>query len=261
MPATLADIQKKYGDSVYPLYKEQMHEPYMENDNGGYEGVVLYDDNKDLVRCDECGVWKQDLNRHLTIHKMTVEDYKEKYELLRGTPLISKRLSEIRRETALNNIKTGRVKSPTAEVQYKAALSPKRLGRTYRTQHKNKYALCEAQIEARLQVVLKQSGREELTSADVWKYDNKLRATLISRYGSLEEFCSQHKITKNQGYLDAEVIGMLRSWVLTNKKIPTQIVIRKETTLPSIHTVVKHFGSWRRAKMMAGLDQLLEEVK
>ena len=32
MPVTLFDIQRKYGDSVYPLYKDEMHEPFMENE-------------------------------------------------------------------------------------------------------------------------------------------------------------------------------------------------------------------------------------
>jgi hypothetical protein len=58
MPATLADIQAKYGDSVYPLYKDQMHEPYMETDTGrGYMGVVMYSELDDKVMCNECGKW------------------------------------------------------------------------------------------------------------------------------------------------------------------------------------------------------------
>ena len=34
----------------------------------------------------------------------------------------------------------------------------------------------------------------------------------------------------------------------------------KGTIARSQETIIKHFGSWRRAKMMAGLEQLLEEM-
>ena len=68
MPAILEDIQEKYGEAVYPLYKDEAHEPYMENGKGGYQGVVLYDKLEDKVRCEECGrwfvFWRHMLKRH-----------------------------------------------------------------------------------------------------------------------------------------------------------------------------------------------------
>ncbi len=58
------------------------------------------------------------------------------------------------------------------------------------------------------------------------------------------------------------LIDSLREYVMKNKKIPLAKDKKTDTGLSfSIRTYKNHFGSWNRAKMMAGLDQLLAEIK
>lgn len=103
MPATLNDIQRKYGESVYPLYKDQMHEPYMENDSGfGYQGVVMYDELEDKVQCSICGGWfKLITHTHLKRHGLTsAREYKEIAGINKTTPVCGKGYSEFRSKNA-----------------------------------------------------------------------------------------------------------------------------------------------------------------
>src|SRR3990167_6882230 len=173
MPATLAEIQTLYGDKVYPLYKDQSHEPYMEHpkskrkDKPSYLGVVLVDELEDKIKCEECGKWFKNLTTHLqqrknhSKHGLTPVEYREKYSLLPSIPLVSPGVSaklsksaiesnsgrvwrkgvkalEIWRENNLDRLK----KNAAAMSSYKS-----------RYQHKNKKGLCEAQMAARYLVV------------------------------------------------------------------------------------------------------------
>ena len=106
MPATLFDIQRKYGDSVYPLYKDEIHEPYMENDNGiGIKGGVLYNDLEDKIQCSECGEWFRFLGGHTpSAHKITAREYKDKYELPQNIPLCTPKISFQRSQEAETRI-------------------------------------------------------------------------------------------------------------------------------------------------------------
>lgn len=264
MPATLADIQAKYGESVYPIYKELMYEPYVETDTGGYGGVILYDESQDKIRCEECGKWFTSLEKHVEkIHSLSVREYKIKYELLLKIPLISRGLSEKRSIAGLESKKRHGLPKFPSDKSYRSHLNITRKT----TGFKNKLNLCDAQIITRLEVVRQMGG--ELTTSNLAKYDNKLYKYLIHKYGSVEDTCKKYEImrTNNSGQAlrdrltDVMIITELRKWVVTHGIIPTYKDMKRKNGLPSWQTIYNHFGSYRRAIMMAGLDQLLEEVK
>ena len=280
MPATLADIQKKYGDSVYPLYKGEA--PYMENDNGiGYKGVVMHDEDEDKVQCSECGKWFSDLGTHLgahghSSHGITVKDYREKHGLLTSVQLCSKRKSRLLSENmkkrwrrgdmdnSLKNLEKGRV-----DHGEKIKASKQKM------QHKNKFGYCDAQIAARIVIVRDQASKQDISNlamSDIQKYDHPLYKALVRKYGSLKLAVGALGLSsrlRKKRYTDSEIIALLRNWVMEHKKIPAanDITARKNPIKVGggynlgIGTIYNHFGSWRRAKMMAGLDQLLQEVK
>lgn len=260
MPATLADIQAKYGDEVYPLYKELMYEPYSETDSGGYGGCVLYDKSLGKIRCEECGKWYISLERHLILHNITVRDYKLKHELLLKTPLISPSLSEKRSIAGLES------KKRHGMPRLKFNTSHKNITRKS-TGFRNKLNLCDAQILCRLEVVRKMGG--ELTSSNLAKYDKGLYKYLVYKLYSVDAVCKKYEIkrTNNSGIGlrgrtdEMEIISELRKWVIRYGIIPNHNDLKRKFGLPSWQTIYNYFGSWKRAKMMAGLDQLLEEGK
>lgn len=269
MPATLADIQKKYGGAVYPLYKDESLEPYMNNSNGGYLGVVLYDGDKDKVRCDECGEWFTTLNsHHLRKHKLDVRRYKNKYGILLKSAMQSKKMSGQQSSGAMNRhkIHTGAKDLLKKHAHDKRRFKKKNVGD--KIGHKNKYGLCDAQIAARLIIARDMAGRknvEELTTSDLYKFDRKLIMTISSRFGNFKKAAKYLKIKFLNGkrYEESTLITHLRHFVLKHKRIPKwgdfELKENNEYGV-GVGVFIEYFGSWRRAKMMAGVSKLFFEV-
>ena len=275
MPATLADIQRKYGESVYPDYKDQAFEPYMENDSGhGYLGVVLRDREKDLIICNECGAWVKMLGTHLrncqrynvTDHSVfNVNDYREKYGIFKKWALCSKSVSKRHREHALKNPHF--IKSMANKTAFDGSRKEQRKSsaNAHRNMaYKNKHGSCPDQIKARLEKVAKIVGRD-VRDNDLRKYDPKLRKMFEYHFGTANKGIVKYGYNppSKKGEFrvkESSLIEELRRFVTLNIRLP---LTRDCSHLLqySSKTYLKRFGSWRRTKMMAGLDQLLAEVK
>lgn len=281
MPATLDDIQRKYGESVYPLYKDQMHEPYMESESGkGYAGVVLYDELEDKVQCAECGKWFKDLGAHLyrNQYKMTIKAYKRKHGIYGHVALCSKakskKLSKGQRVAWSN--KSDEEKKKQLSYLAKGRIGHKREQRIAfgSNMQKNKYGFCDAQIASRLIIVREMTNKGslgEVTMRDIETHDLPLYKRLKRKYGGMKSAVKDlglnNKIRRKR-YEDAEVIAYLRKWVVKHKRMPSSNDVSRKHPIDvgngynlGMGTIYARFGSWRRAKMMAGLDQLLAEVK
>jgi hypothetical protein len=259
MPATLADIQAKYGKGILPMYKEQMYEPFMENDNGvGYQGVVMYRKDIDAIQCSVCGSFMKKISSsHLKTHNLTSDQYRIKFGLFKKIALISKGLSK--KLSKISSLRARNInhklweysKSITSIKTHKNSINRARKI----AQFLNKHNLCDAQIENRLSVVKYLSKKVEITSSDVYKHDRNLYDNLCKRHEGVENFCKLYKIITND---ENQLISLLRNSMYLFKKMPT---LKEISEIINIDLIYKHFGSWSRAKMMAGLDQLLEEVK
>jgi hypothetical protein len=270
MATTLVVMREEYGPNVYPLYKDLIHEPFMPNNNGiGYKGVLLLDKKEDKIQCSLCGNWYSFLPSHIyKHHAMSVDDYRDEFEIRKGAPLCSKSFSK----TSSDNAKRLGLKPPlsvkathqTKEFRRKVSLAIRK--ERNKIMARNNYNLCDAQIGARLIVVrdiMDKKNVEELKMNEINKYDPSLVGFLQRKYKSWEEAAKAIKLKKIDGkkYEGSELIGLLRTYVLLNKRIPSVKDCKKENGIADNATYRRRFGSWRRAKMMAGLDQLLEEVK
>ena len=270
MSATLTDIQEKYGESVYPLYKDRANEPYTEDLNGRPLGVVLYDEAEDRVICLECGERYERLTIHiLKEHWLTTQDYKDKYGIPKKAPLQNKRLSMINSSTGKRTLRKFRyrkgIKNPfPKEHRMKLSLANQASKKTM--SHKNLYDLCPEQIKNRLCTVVvqtKKNGVQELTNRDLYKYDLDLYTYFARETGSFEKACKEMgiKYLGQLKYADSDILAALRTFVMNNKKMPRTKADLGREGLPSYDTIKLRMGSYRRAQMMAGLDQLLLEVK
>ena len=70
----------------------------------GHYGVLDHDGGR--VLCHECGRWLRSIGGHLRTHGMTAREYKQAHGLPRGTPLISRELSQQQSETARGRVGT-----------------------------------------------------------------------------------------------------------------------------------------------------------
>lgn len=276
MSATLADIQRKYGGEVYPIYKDISYEPYMENVNaGGYVGVVLRDEKKDLILCNICEGWYSQLhtNKHLRVHNITTQEYREKFQILKGVQMQSKRISKMQSKKAMGNKNFLKQhgfsnKKERSSFQQKANTESNKSRKTIG--YRNFKGYCPAQIIARIKIVESIVGRQPL-DFDLRQYDVRLNRYLryhfgsctkgLNYYGFSKQSKKHHKALGLKGarYSDVELLGKLRRYVVDNDKQPAYKDFKEGS--PSATTYINRFGSWRRAKMMAGLDQLLAEVK
>lgn|SRR3990167_7225099 len=278
MPATLADIQAKYGKDVFPENKDEMYEPFVENENGiGYLGVILRNVKTDLILCNLCGGWKESIGTHLydsfiyrdSLHigiKNTLE-YREKYGLFKKDPLCSKRLSSLLSINAINNNKFMKVSKAgnIKRFQNKDKQQEKSLEAHRKMSYKNKYGKCDEQIRVRIERIKKIVKREP-RDADLRKYDGGLNHYLDERFGSANRGLIRYGYSPPSRKDEFKwkvplMLSLLREFVVCHKRIPSSRELNNKDGYPTRGTYRERFGSWNRVKMMAGLDQLLLEVK
>lgn len=57
-----------------------------------------------LIMCEECDIYFRTLSRHLTVHKITAKEYKEKHGYNRSTPLLCKSTFELYQRRGKENM-------------------------------------------------------------------------------------------------------------------------------------------------------------
>lgn len=164
-------------DYIIPVQKSIP--PYMPYTKGhGYLGILLLDTDKDRVQCHICGRWYKALSKHLTVHGMNTNQYKDDVGLYRKEPLMSLKTMYKFRDT---NNKTK--SAPNLERGHNI-ISGARKGRSVPNgsqtmQWKNKFGTCDAQLRFRLEEAIKRLGRVPKTEEEP-----RLASTLERRFGS-----------------------------------------------------------------------------
>lgn len=255
--STVAKSLKRSGGKVQKTGKKTF----------GYIGMVLYDRAEDKVQCGICGEWFRSLGNHVfQKHGMTAKEYKDKFGLYYKTALCSKEVSKKRSEAIPEQFVKYRKSKKHIEELVVANKKRKKPHRCGVMQGKNKHGLCDEQIKKRLLVVRNMSNKVEMsdvTISDVHKYDSPLHMHLISKYGKVKSVAERFNLLAGGRikHQEIDLISKLRTFVLKNKKMIKTKDVDGNPNIPSVGTYQLRFGSWRRAKMMAGLDQLLAEVK
>lgn len=262
MPATLADIQNKYGSEVEVLLKDLMFEPFMEKEFG-YLGVVLRNKETDKILCNLCGKWFTSVSMHVNQgHNITSREYKDEFGIYYNVGLVSRKTSErlsnaiLMSPERMNNLTLRGVSR--VEPDHKQAVSHKK------AQFKNKMNSCDAQILQRYTNLAKVLGKKP-NSTDIAREQPLLRNLISSRYKTFKDFLKSNKLERpdykyNQNYSVLNLIDYMQKLALSLGKVPSLTDVRKSKG-PDYSTFQSYFGSWSKAKIMAGLDQLLYETK
>lgn len=154
-------------------------------DGHGYMGVLLQTDNRQFVQCHVCGKWAKRLTDHIkSAHKLTKVEYTKKFGLYTKNALVADASSY---KLSVAGYKAIRVMTPETrrkritnlKIKQKSG-SRKMIGKT---EHDNKFGLCEKQLGFRLVEYLK-------TYQDLPSIHQKGEGTFISgalkkRYVSL----------------------------------------------------------------------------
>jgi len=242
----------------------------------------MYDEQEDKVQCSVCGEWFFHVTAHASKkHGMFAADYKKRFGLNSSVAVCSKKISaataKITREAnvagKLHPFVKGdpRISGKPQTKEHIRKRTQTSSNKKKNAQMKNRYGLCNAQIVSRLIIVRDMVGKgtiEELNNTDLCKYDINLYQAMRNKFGSCDQACKAlgvGYIGQNR-YSDSELISKLREFTLQERRMPTAVDLkskrlREKHGLSTWETYQAHFGSWRRAKMMAGLEQLVEEVK
>lgn len=220
----------------------------------GFLGVVLRDIIEDKLQCHTCGKWFKALPPHIAkIHGISDREYKIKYGLPLTFPLVARstslKLSKASsKPNRLEHLK--RISKLVTHRKGRQLLASTSYGRTSPAAL-NKRGLCEEQVDSRFLIVADMVGKEP-TVKDIKKYDPPVLHAIKSRYGTINIY------RKNKGYeiknpnakiSDEHLLASLRSTYHKLHKIPRSI----DQKNPGRTVIIKRFGSWNRALVMAGL--------
>lgn len=130
--------------------------PLQKADGYGFQGVLLQTDNRQFVQCHVCGKWAKRLTDHIRAHNMTKADYTKKFGLYTKNALVADATSY---KLAVAGFKAIRVMTPETRSKSRALLKAQQKHGTRKqigkTEHDNKFGLCEKQLGYRLIEYLK----------------------------------------------------------------------------------------------------------
>jgi hypothetical protein len=259
-------------DEIENLYKTGSHAPYdkLPKENFGYLGVLLSLKSSGKVQCHLCGSWHDSLGSHIANrHKIKAQDYKKRFGFTRTIPLCSQRVSDQRSKSALEHNNTRGIRKyhkelrdpknakNLAEFNDKKAKSNREAANSPAVL--NKLDICDQQCIRRVKVIA-----EHLNHFPTWREVNRidggLQMVIRRRFGSWNKFKSvnfkEEPIFKSHGaqkYSDDYLLFSLKQWEIKNKKVPQREDFRNTT--PNHITIVNRFGSWMRAKSLAGISE------
>lgn len=254
--------EEEVGDVMFG----NMKEPLMPAPTGshGYLGVILYNKTKDRIQCHVCGKFFRSLNGsgHLKVHEMSVDDYKEKFEIDRTVALVAEGTREkhlnalIQREDYQDGsilLKLSKYsKSKKAEQQRKVAM----VGKKRRIYAKNKTGHCPEQLLDKIKQLKEELGFVPNGEDFKRKYNKKYIYSINQTFGSYNkavEKCGFDVPDKfRNAYKREDLLNYLKDFYKRFGRTASHTDF-KRGYLPSVQTYVRTFGSLNKARMEAGV--------
>lgn len=172
--------------------------PFLKVEGGfGFMGVLAEDSKSGLLQCHECGKWFQQLPSHYAQrHGMTGVEYKDKFGLLMGTALKSKRIRVLQSKVIQGLQKAGKMgvgnslgKSPMVKGNKYAG---NRKGIKKAMESQNSYGVCDLQIITKIQALARKLGKTPSLNELKEEYGQKLLSVMYMRYGSYIKYCREN---------------------------------------------------------------------
>lgn len=175
--------------------------PFAPVPNGfGFMGVVAEDSKTGVLQCHCCGKWYEQLPTHYSVkHKMSGEQYREKYGLLTHTALKSKRIRLIQSAVISKLQKAGKMNVGnrknnngkkygfTKDNKY----ADNRKGKPKAMESQNRHGVCDLQIMEKILELGKKLGKTPTLVDIKEEYGGALVSIMHSRYGSYIKYCRE----------------------------------------------------------------------
>ena len=233
------------------------------------KGALEYDPQTDRVRCHECGTWFKDLAHHVTVHKLTVEEYKKRHGFGKKAALISEGLRQQRLTVGIRHSADVRERfRPALEQRLRnwPKHDPNRNVRPWSEEKKNKHGSCQAQLLQRLKSLTTNLGHspgvKELNSAGI--RPSTLCAAFnvytIADVYSLLRMEPRREYSARKQYSPVMLVELLRDFYGKHHRIPTVSDFYRGI-IPHAEIYRRTFGSIENAFFEAGLLGVYEKQK
>lgn len=244
-------------------YKEPLL-PILKKDGFGYYGTLIASKDGQTIQCHICGKLFANLSSHVRqAHKISIPDYREKFQLAYSTALVSENERMRLKECTLAwlNSLTEKQKEAykrKARKNQKIKSTPQQ---TIRLETKNKRGTCPDQLLQKIKDVAKELNHtpslgEFIDVTGTQRYKHLIFKTFGSWKNALGMLKMQPKTNANKGgrrrYGDEELLEYLSLYAQENLKIPTATDC-KRGLLPDYYAYIRRFGSFEKARELAGV--------
>lgn len=252
-------------DLIYTNYKE----PLTKNVSGfGYLGTIAETKDGSSIQCYECGKLFVKLATHIKpAHKMTVREYKDKYQISYSTPLASRQARERQSVVYRENISANTHKKAVAGLaKYRADVKAGKRKHILPKQgslleRKNKNGTCPDQLIDKLQKLTDANGGH-IGYRQLQKDHLAFLGNLIRTFGTLNKARKMAGL-QNKGYdvfrySEAQLLEAMRDFYGRHKRVPTCTDFKSENNLPNYKAYTSRWGSINRARYFAGLPIIIQ---
>lgn len=239
----------------------------------GYYGAILVTLDGEKMQCHVCGKLFGDVGIHARqAHSIAYDEYRDKYQLARGTSLISEAVRGQRKDRTLRWLAslTPEQKEAYKQKGMKAYLKwRKEKGATARKitlETKNKRGTCPDQLLAKIHEVAATLGhtpslREFIGTCGTQRYKHLIFTTFgswekaVKKAGLVVKARYSHPIgTKAVRYTDEELLDYLSIFYTEQGKIPTETDYHRGF-IPNTDLYRRRFGSIAQARELAGIRE------
>lgn len=255
-------------DLVYLHYKEPLKK-IPKKEGVGYYGTILMSKKMDRIQCHICGELFESLGSHLNrTHGTTAKEYREKYQVARGTALISEAYRLRLKNRMLEWIKN---MTPEEKEEYKrkvlAAVRKSNDSRPYRKKTplrlevKNKRGTCPDQLLDKIKRVAKELGRTPgRKEFDDYFGTHKYQTNILQTFGGWKNavrMCGFEPYESKKGragYSKEHLLALLRVFYKRKGIIPSTSDF-KRGVFPDMNVYLRNFGSIKEARKLAGIPE------
>jgi len=237
-------------------------------DGHGYWGVILRDTKQDKIQCHICGKWFKRLDSHIVpAHGLTAREYRVKFGLSMRLPLVSRSISKKFSDALLAD--------PDRMLPKRGNLKGRKLTRKHRrrVRQNTKYSLncaatlnkrnvCDQQLLRRYHIVAEYLGKESVTYEEMKREDPTALHAMIRRFGTFNKWKKTVGVEAgHKKYTDDSLTAAIRRKFKELGRLPTRQDFgkKRDKSYPSELCIMRRFGSWNRALVLAlGLDEQKE---
>lgn len=243
----------------------------------GYQGAVLGTLDGTAIQCHVCGELFKSLANHVKTNHgyKRLADYKTEFGLAKETALVSESLrDEMKMKTLLwwkdsseeekKKVHEARKKRFEEYIESERFKEQNERRWNISLETKNKRGTCPDQLLEKINKVAKELGhtpskKEFIDYWDSQRYVHLIYATFGSWENGIKRAGLLPKIQDRSGgwrkYEDEELLDLLNVFHQETGKIPSYTDCRRGI-LPDAGVYIRHFGSLKKARVLAGIHEL-----